>query len=166
MSVSALAISFSDVDPEQYSWCASQIDQMSEEGYINGYEDGTFRPDNEVTRLEGIALFARAMGSSEEINAQILSFAHEKYDSMIKACSVPWGSDELAYMLYKGAFQQSDLDTYVMGTAKNKPLTRGEAAVIMTKAMGGEDEAKSIAQVPLTYRDSRTIPTNILQSDL
>ncbi|MBR0365394.1 MAG: S-layer homology domain-containing protein [Clostridia bacterium] len=163
MSVSALAISFSDVDPEQYSWCASQIDQMSEEGYINGYEDGTFRPDNEVTRLEGIALFARAMGSSEEINAQILSFAHAKYDSMIKACSVPWGSDELAYMLYKGAFQQSDLDTYVMGTAKNKPLTRGEAAVIMTKAMGGEDEAKSIAQVQLTYRDSRTIPTNILQ---
>ena len=163
MSVSAFAINFSDVDPEQYSWCVSQIDQMSDEGYINGYEDGTFRPDNEVTRLESIALFARAMGSSDEINAPILSFAHTKYDSMIKACSVPWGSDELAYMLYKGAFQQSDLDTYVMGTAKNKPLTRGEAAVIMTKAMGGEDEAKSIAQVQLTYRDSRTIPTNILQ---
>lgn len=163
MTCPVLAASFTDVDPDRYSWCASQIDEMSDLGYINGYEDGTFRPDGEITRLESIALFARAMGSSEELNSGIMSFAHEQYDSMIKVCSVPWGADELAYMLYKGAFQASDLDTYVMGTEKNKPLTRGEAAVIMTKAMGGEDEAKAIAQVQLTYKDSRTIPTNILQ---
>ena len=37
---------------------------MAEQGYINGYEDGTYRPDNEVTRLETILLFARAMGSN------------------------------------------------------------------------------------------------------
>ena len=136
---------------------------MSERGYITGYDDGTFRPDGDITRLEGIALFARSMGSAEKLNSGIMSFAHEQYDSMIKVCSVPWGTDELAYMLYKGALQESDLDTYVMGIEKNAKLTRVEAAVIMTKAMGGEDEAKKIVQIRLPYNDLDSIKPRTLR---
>lgn len=160
---SAFAASFSDLDEERYSWCYSEIVEMAEAGYVNGYEDGTFRPDNEVTKLEGISLFARAMGCGEEANAEILTLAHEKYDAMLKQCALSWGGDELAYMLYKGAFTESDLKTYVIDTLKNEPLNRGEAAVIMTKAMGGEKEAKSNTQVRLTYTDSKSIPSNYLR---
>ncbi len=153
---------FSDINGSQYAWCAEQIQEMNEAGYVNGYEDGTYRPDNQVTKLEGIALFARAMGSTDEANAEALEIGHEQYDSAIKTCSLPWGTDEIAYMMYKGAFTAADLTTYVSGSLKNEPMTRGEAAVIITKAMGGEDTVKEYTSVSLDYKDAREIPSNIL----
>lgn len=154
---------FSDIEAEQYSWCEPQIEEMSTAGFINGYEDGTYRPDNEVTKLEGIALFARAMGSTDENNDEIMELAHAQFDSALTASSLAWGEDELAYMMYKGALTAADLITYINGDAKNLPMTRGEAAVIITKAMGGEAAATADSAVSLHYKDAREIPTNLLQ---
>ncbi len=154
---------FSDIAEPQYDWCAPQIEEMSAAGYINGYEDGTYRPDNQVTKLECIALFARAMGSNDENNDEVMELAHAQFDSALTASSLVWGKDELAYMMYKGALIAADLITYINGDAKNLPMTRGEAAVIITKAMGGEADATSDASVSLHYKDAREIPTNILQ---
>ena len=33
-------------------YAVSAVKAMSEKGYINGYEDGTFRPKNPATRAE------------------------------------------------------------------------------------------------------------------
>lgn len=154
---------FSDISGESYAWCAPQIEAMSEEGYINGYEDGTFRPDNEVTKLEGISLFARMMGSNDIGNDKVVKIAHEKYDNVIKGSSLPWGEDEIVYMLYRNALTEADLTTYINGVAKNEPLTRGEAAVIITKAMGAGSKATAETAVSLHYKDASEIPTNILQ---
>lgn len=162
-STAFAAYKFNDISGEQYGWCAPQIEAMSDAGYINGYEDGTYRPDNEVTKLECISLFARVMGSADKNNADILDLAHSNYDSALKGSSLPWGEDELAYMMYKGALTAADLTTYINGDAKNKPMTRGEAAVIITKAMGGEIKATSQSSVSLHYKDAREIPSNILQ---
>ena len=162
-STAFAAYKFNDISGEQYGWCAPQIEAMSDAGYINGYEDGTYRPDNEVTKLECISLFARVMGSADKNNADILDLAHSNYDSALKGSSLPWGEDELAYMMYKGALTAADLTTYINGDAKNKPMTRGEAAVIITKAMGGEIKATSQSAVSLHYKDAREIPSNILQ---
>ena len=162
-NTSFAAYSFSDISASQYSWCAPQIEEMAKAEYVSGYEDGTYRPDNEVTKLEGIALFARAMGSRDEVNKETLSLAHTQYDSALSTCSLSWGEDELAYMLYKGAFTGADLTTYIAGDMKNMPMTRGEAAVIITKAMGGEAKATSVSGVKLDYKDASEIPSNILQ---
>lgn len=64
--------SFTDISAAQYSWAADYIQEMYEEGYVTGYEDNTYRPDNEVTRQECLSLFARAMGSGDEANKEIL----------------------------------------------------------------------------------------------
>ena len=159
----ASAYTFSDIEAEQYSWCAPQIEEMNAAGYINGYEDGTYRPDNEVTKLECIALFSRAMGAADENNDEVMALAHEQYDSALKTSSLAWGEDELAYMMYKGALTAADLTTYINGDAKNLPMTRGEAAVIITKAMGGEGKATADAGVSLHYKDASEIPSNLLQ---
>lgn len=154
---------FSDIKASQYEWCAPQIEAMNAAGYINGYEDGTYRPDNEVTKLECIALFSRAMGCADENNDDVMELAHSQYDSALTGSSLAWGQDELAYMMYKGAITAADLTTYINGDAKNLPMTRGEAAVIITKAMGGESKATSESSVSLHYKDAREIPSNILQ---
>ena len=52
----ALAVSFSDIEEH---WGRKAIDDLVSKKIINGYEDGTFRPDNKITREEVAALICR-----------------------------------------------------------------------------------------------------------
>ena len=159
----AMAASFTDIDGVQYSWAKDYIESMADKGFINGYEDGSFKPDKEVTNLEGIALFARAMGALNEVNEEILEMAHKKYDEVINSYDLAWGHDEIAYMMYKGALKKSDLDTYIAGGRANEPMKRYEASIIITKAMGGEAQATAQTGVVLNYNDKNDIPSNAIQ---
>lgn len=154
---------FSDIYEENYTWARIYINSMAQRGLISGYEDGTFRPDNDVTRLEALSLFARAMGSNDTINKEVLKFAHETYDSVISGYGLKWGSDEIAYLMYKGALKRADLDTYLRGDEKDSPMRRYEAAIIITKAMGKENSALSDLGVVLDYSDAREVPSNAIQ---
>ncbi len=163
MSVSSFAAGmFSDLDDTKYDWARDNIEKMADMGYITGYEDGTFKPDQNITKLECIALFARAMGSSDEANAEILRQAHDTYDDLLEDYRLTWGQDELVYMLYKGALSKSDLDTYIKDV-KDQPMQRYEAAIIITKAMGGEEEAMDEVAIDLEYVDVNDIPRNAMQ---
>lgn len=42
------------------SWAKSDIEALVKDGIINGYPDGTFRPENPVTRAEFARILARA----------------------------------------------------------------------------------------------------------
>ena len=50
---------FKDV-PDTH-WAAKAIDELSEKGIIKGYEDGTFKPEQSVTRAEVAVMISRAM---------------------------------------------------------------------------------------------------------
>lgn len=154
------ASSFTDITGSQYSWCASQIKAMADAGYINGVSDTEFAPDSNITKLQCIALFSRAMGCFDDANAEMLELARSTYKDDLSTCSLPWGEDEIAYMLYKGALVKSDLTTYIKGSVKNEDMSRGEAAIIITKAMGGETEAKA-SPISLDYADASSIPANL-----
>lgn len=157
--VFAAKTAFTDISGEQYSWCKTQIQNMADKGLISGYEDQTYRPDNEVTRLECLALFARAMGSADSANAEILKTAHEMYDETITPYGLSWGTDEIAYLLYKGALKKTDLDTYLKNDEKSKPMKRYEAAMIITKSMGGEKKALADSKADTGYSDNDKIPS-------
>lgn len=52
-------------------WASQSIAKLTELGYINGYADGTFRPDAPVTRAEAVALINRLLAvpaSSDQEN--------------------------------------------------------------------------------------------------
>lgn len=161
-SVSSVS-KFKDIDSPDFAWAKTYINSMVEKGLISGYEDGTFRPDNDVTRLEALSLFARAMGSNDSVNKPLLEIAHDKYDNVIKTYGLSWGEDEIAYLMYKGALKKTDLDTYLKDQEKNNPMKRYEAAIIITKALGGEEKALSELGVVLDYTDAREVPSNAIQ---
>ena len=71
------AKTFPDVSEDKLPWAASYIDEMSDMGLINGYEDGTFRPLQSVSHQEALALFARAMGSASDANEPVVEMAME-----------------------------------------------------------------------------------------
>lgn len=154
---------FSDINTEDFAWARPYINKMSQKNLISGYEDGTYRPDNDVTRQEALSLFARAMGSNDKENEEILEIAHDRYDSVIRNYGLSWGTDEIAYLMYKGALKKTDLDTYLKDNEKNTPMARFEAAIIITKALGGEEKALADLGVVLNYTDAREVPSSAIQ---
>ncbi|WP_340021350.1 S-layer homology domain-containing protein [Paenibacillus sp. FSL K6-1096] len=53
------AAKFADVPAD--SWYAAAVETASREGLINGFEDGTFRPDARITREQAMNIIAKAM---------------------------------------------------------------------------------------------------------
>lgn len=51
---------FIDVPPDHWAYGAVGI--MTSKGYLSGYEDGSFRPDSEITYYEAISILVRLLG--------------------------------------------------------------------------------------------------------
>lgn len=54
---SLTALGFSDVSEE--NWFYRNVTDMAEQGYLTGYEDGSFRPDGIITQAEFVTVVAR-----------------------------------------------------------------------------------------------------------
>ena len=48
-------------------WAAADIRTAAANGWVRGYEDGTFRPENQVTRAEAMAMINRMLGRDPQI---------------------------------------------------------------------------------------------------
>jgi len=57
-------------DAYLYDWAIEAILTLTKEGYIKGYEDGTFKPQNFVTREEFAAMLTRLFELTDVENAQ------------------------------------------------------------------------------------------------
>lgn len=66
-SVLAQSISFSDVSSQNLK--SDAIDYLQSEGVIEGYNDGTFKPNNRINRAEFTKIIIASLYSEEEINA-------------------------------------------------------------------------------------------------
>ena len=59
---------FSDVTPD--SWAYQAVSQLANAGVINGYPDGTFKGQNDITRYEMAQMVAKAMANQDRANAE------------------------------------------------------------------------------------------------
>lgn len=83
------ANAFPDVAPDH--WAAKQIEELSSAGIIVGYPDGTFQPDENVTRAEFASMAIKALGQQNITVAQPVNFEDITpefwaYDAIQKLC--------------------------------------------------------------------------------
>ncbi len=63
--ISGSDISYPDVG--LLHWARSYIRKATQAGFVEGYPDGTFRPDRPVTRAEAVAMFNRMLGRDPDV---------------------------------------------------------------------------------------------------
>ncbi len=98
VSCGAVFADFSDVPANApYSQAVSALSQL---GVINGYEDGTFKPDNDVTRAEFTAMLMRVMGAGSlgSTSAESLPFT----DLSDTDSSISWAIPNINIAYSKG----------------------------------------------------------------
>lgn len=157
-TVSVAAAGFSDVDSDKtVEWAVPYITEMAEQGYIKGYEDGTFRPKNTISKTEALILLARMIGVNDDSFADSVELAVSEYSSVLSKYTTNYAR-EISFLLYTGVLNSSELDTYISASNKNAALQRYEAAVLLTKLLGAEEEVKNSAFVSSSYADTVEIP--------
>ena len=78
------AISFSDL--ESSHWAYNNIMALANDGVINGYTDGTYKPEREVTRAEFIKLIMiAAYDGNEYFEVNNFNFGHWAHPYAIEA---------------------------------------------------------------------------------
>lgn len=66
--------SFSFTDVPKTHWAYDCIATATQAGWIKGYTDGTFKPDQSITRAEAMAIINRVLDRGVSINSELLSF--------------------------------------------------------------------------------------------
>lgn len=158
LSATTAFAAFPDVDNDStVSWAKPYIDEMSSLGYIKGYEDGTFKPNKTISKVEALVLLSRMIGVNDEDNKQTVEYALDEYKNTIEKYSAEY-EKEVAFLLYRGIIKESEVADYISVSNRSVALKRYEAAVLLTKLLGGEAEVENMAFVSSSYSDALSIP--------
>ncbi|RKN83944.1 S-layer homology domain-containing protein [Paenibacillus ginsengarvi] len=115
---------FSDVASDDWFWRSAAI--ASAKGMVQGFEDGTFRPDLRLTRLQAMVMAGRLLNyagigaalGSEEAENTLASFAD-------RAALPEWGVADAALSVKYGVIEGTNA-----GLDAEGELTRAQAAAI------------------------------------
>ncbi len=133
----AFANSFTDV---QGHWAQEQINKWSVDGLASGYADGTFKPNNQVTRAEFVALVNRAFDIKNE-NATT---------DLIDVKPGSWYYENIAAAKAAGY-----IGGYTDGTFRpGQTISRQEVASILVRLLKLEPTTEGVTQ----FEDSVQIP--------
>lgn len=117
LATSMSAFAYTDISADH--WAKSYIDNLSGKKYVSGYEDGTYKPDNYVTRAEFAKILTNIFGVIDKSGVDLSDVA----DSA-------WYSDTM-----KIAVKAGFVTGYSDGTVKpEENITRQEAAVMVYRA--------------------------------
>lgn len=120
--------SFDDVLPEH--WYYTSVSAAVEAGIVNGYPDGSFRPDAPVTREELAAMLIRALAFAGSPAASLtVEQAEGVLDRFNDSGSILWATQETAQSVQTGILQGQD--TATLGASA--PATRAEAATMLKR---------------------------------
>ena len=135
---------FTDIDGY---WAATYVDFLYNAGVTTGYEDGTFRPNQNITRAQFAVMLYRYLGLDESKYADVtLPFAD---NGSIPSYAVP----AIRALYTEGIINGSAGKDGRLYFNPGSSLTRAQAATMI-----GRTQEKGYATVSLTFTDSASIP--------
>ena len=130
-----VAIQFTDISKH---WAESTIKSFVNSKYINGYNDGTFRPDNLITRAEFVKILNKYFGLTN------------KSGKVFSDTSSHWAKEEIDIAVTNGI-----VNGFPDGTFKPEaPITREQASVMISNYKQISD--KDLDKLN-TYKDSSEV---------
>lgn len=130
----------------QNHWAQVSIELLVNKGIISGYEDGTFKPDNHVTRAEFVKMIASAFNLTGEAVGEFTDVS----------------SDHWAYSYIKNASAAGIINGYDDGSFNPEGIiTREQAAVIIYRAISF---THNIAEGAFVFGDMSTISDYALRA--
>jgi hypothetical protein len=156
-------ISFSDVSAND--WYAEEAAKAKAVEYITGYDDGSMKPNNKITRQEAAVMLSRVLKLDKAQNAAVLDVFNDKQNI------AAWSKDAVAAVAENGYIKGYPDKTYKPGN----PITRAEAVVMLDRAVGtlynqagtyGPEEGKQTIEGNVTVTGEITLRNMEIKGNL
>lgn len=141
-------------DEDDLKWAMEYIMRLASKGVFTGYEDGTFKPNQKISRIETLTAAVRLMG----LRAQAESAAEMNTDLQFKDADkiekkYPWAVGYVAVALENDLFAETETEVKPEANA-----TRLWSTILLVKALKLEEEAKALNNTKLDFKDAKEIP--------
>ncbi|MUG47420.1 S-layer homology domain-containing protein [Paenibacillus woosongensis] len=146
-----MAREFKDI--QEAEWAAGYITKMQSKKVLQGFEDGSFRPNQPVTRVEAIVTAVRLMGLDGDAKSKSseTQLHFKDADQLDKRYS--WAKGYVIVALEQGLFDAAE-DKIL----PDKPASRVWVSSLLVKSLGLEEEALSqMTKIP-DFKDAKAIP--------
>lgn len=145
-SATAIAADYSDVPSG--AWYKKYVTEISDLNAFSGYEDGTFRPDNQITQEEFIKTVVCLL--TEDIETTVQNPWNSKWSD--------WAVPYLDKAFELGLIKEDDKWWKV----SEMPCTRGEMAKVITRAVEylGEEEVADTSTYTAKLKDYARLNEN------
>jgi len=152
--MTANAAVFSDISDH---WARSYIESVEKNGLVDGYENGTFKPDNNVTVLESLIMMSRLYEIDEDIKEEIINEYKPSLKKMENLLGYDWSLDYLAVAIELGIIPEKTVKDWFANEAIIADATREQVAVLLINAMGFSEDAKTLKTYSLPFNDRADI---------
>ncbi|MFD0588398.1 S-layer homology domain-containing protein [Paenibacillus sp. GCM10027627] len=141
-------------DEEDLEWALEYIMRLAAKGVFTGYEDGTFKPKDKITRIETLTAAVRLMGLRDQAEsaAEMGTELHFKDADKLKK-KYPWAVGYVAVALENDLFSETDTEI-----KPEQHATRLWSTILLIKSLKLEDEAKKLNNTKLDFKDAKDIP--------
>ncbi|HWQ74091.1 MAG TPA: S-layer homology domain-containing protein [Syntrophomonas sp.] len=131
-------------------WAEASITKMNMKNVISGYEDASFQPNKDISRLETIVLLVRFIGAEDEALQTTAIPSSFKNSNQIDS----WAKGYVAVAVEKGILTDDDLRNF----RPNQSAQRYEIAVFSMRALGYTDQAQAQNWRNMSFTDSSDVP--------
>ncbi|MDQ0919977.1 putative integral membrane protein/predicted DNA-binding antitoxin AbrB/MazE fold protein [Paenibacillus sp. V4I5] len=138
-------------DLQSAEWAMRYIASLASKRVFEGYEDGTFKPHNTVSRIEAITAAVRLMGLRSQAESAAEMSTRLNFKDADKVPS--WAVGYVAVALENDLFSEND-DM----VQPQKEADRLWATTLLVKALKLEAQAKAKMNTTLPFKDAKQIP--------
>jgi uncharacterized protein YoxC len=135
-------------DSSEFDWAEKSIEKMGAMGILNGVGNGYFKPKNNVTHVEAIAMVLKLEG------LQTQAEAIKTQPEYFKGLCDPWSYGYLKLALDKGIIIPEEDGKFNPKT----PAKRHEIAKYIVRALGMREDALDNMKADLDFKDADAIP--------
>ena len=150
----AAAVTFSDMTDH---WARADVEELANEGIINGYSDGTFLPDAKMSAAEALLFCARVTGLDRLTQTQVAEKHRQTLSEMLPEVMRSWAIPEMAICLETGIISSTELSAMCSAGAISQAITRENLSLYLVRAMQLEPMVKNLTTYTLPFADSNRI---------
>lgn len=134
---------FTDVPNDM--WCRDAVEYMTKKGYLSGYQDGSFKPNGNITFAQ-LSKILYAAGMEDEDLYQILNLDH-------------YAEVFMGWCLYRNLFLDSDLKTNGKVTIKQMDTAMTREQVIYTLVQFAKYRGSTMTKPEVNIPDITSVST-------
>ncbi len=155
----ASAATFSDIEGH---WSESYVEDVYSQGLVNGYDDGTFGPDQSVTYCQALLFTSRLADLSQDIQDEIVEKWQDDVLALLPDSVSSWAYEEICLCIQLGILSLDELETLCDQDLLTAAISRQTLTLYLTRAVQLDGLADSYSSYSLSFGDTSSIDASYL----